>query len=84
MDGFSLPDGERLYVAVNLGIDKTIELVSTDDWKTAKVAREVTSVQSMPTAPTKVGSAVWVLNSRLDTLFNPKADKVSDFTLQKF
>ncbi|MCJ9751813.1 hypothetical protein MOV61_13925 [Neorhizobium sp. BETTINA12A] len=83
-DGFSLPDGERLYVAVNLGIDKTIELVSTDDWKTAKVAREVKSVQSMPTAPTKVGNAVWVLNSRLDTLFNPKADKVSDFTLQKF
>jgi hypothetical protein len=83
-DGFSLPDGKHLYVAVNLGVDKTVELASTDDWKTAKVVREVKSLESMPTAPTKVGNTIWVLNSRLDTLFDPKAEKVSDFVLQKF
>lgn len=83
-DGFSLPDREHLYVAVNLGADKTVELASTDDWKTAKIVHEVKSLKSMPTAPTKVGHAIWVLNSRLDTLFDPKASKVSDFVLQKF
>lgn len=83
-DGFNLSDDDHLYVAINFGIDKTVELVSTDGWKTAKLVREVKSLQSMPTAPTKVGKEIWVLNSRLDTLFDPKADKVSDFLLQKF
>lgn len=83
-DGFNLFNGKRLFVAVNLGVDKTIELVSADDWKTAKIDREVKSTASMPTAPTRVGDDVWVLNSRLDTLFDPKADKVSDTLLQKF
>lgn len=83
-DGFNLADDEHLYVAVNLGADKTVELASTDDWKTATIVREVKSLKSMPTAPTKVGDAIWVLNSRLDTLFDPKANKISDFVLQKF
>lgn len=83
-DGFNLFDGKHLFVAVNLGADKTIELISTDNWKTAKIAREVKSTASMPTAPTRVGDDVWILNSRLDTLFDPKADKVSDSLLQKF
>jgi len=83
-DGFNMFSGKQLFVAVNFGVDKTIELVSTDDWKTAKIAREVKSSASMPTAPTRVGDDIWVLNSRLDTLFDPKADKVSDARLQKF
>lgn len=83
-DGFNLFDGNHLFVAVNLGADKTVELVSDDNWKTATIAREVKSTASMPTAPIRVGDDVWVLNSRLDTLFNPKADKVSDAVLQKF
>jgi sugar lactone lactonase YvrE len=83
-DGFSLFDGGHLFIAINLGADKTVELVSTDDWRTAKITQEVKSAKSMPTAPTRVGDSVWVLNSRLDTLFDPKAEKVSDFLLQKF
>ena len=83
-DGFSLADAEHLVVVVNLGVDKTVELVSTDGWASAKIGRETKSVTSMPTAATRAGKDVWVLNSRLDTLFDAKADKVSDFLLQKF
>ena len=83
-DGFNLWDDEHLYVAINFGFDKSVELVSTDDWATAKLVREVKSLETMPTAPTKVGNDIWVLNSRLDNLFDPKAEKVSDFVLQKF
>lgn len=83
-DGFNLFDGDRLVVAVNFGADKIVELKSADDWKTATIARQVKSAASMPTAPTRVGDDVWVLNSRLDTLFDPNADKVSDAVLQKF
>ena len=83
-DGFNLLDGQHLVVAINLGLDKTIELASIDGWKSAKIVREVKSLKSMPTAATRVGNDVWVLNSRLDTLFDPKGTKVSDYLIQKF
>jgi len=83
-DGFNLVDAEHLVVVLNLGADKTVELVSTDGWTSAKVTRETKSLKSMPTAATRAGKDVWILNSRLDTLFDAKADKVSDFLLQKF
>jgi sugar lactone lactonase YvrE len=83
-DGFNLVDAQHLVVVLNLGADKTVELESTDGWKSAKIVREVKSRKSMPTAATRAGKDVWVLNSRLDTLFDAKADKVSDFLLQKF
>jgi hypothetical protein len=61
-----------------------VELVSTDGWKSAKVVRQLKSVMSMPSSATQVGEDVYVLNSQIDTLFDPKAAKVSDFVLQKF
>lgn len=84
VDGFNLIDADHLIAVVNLGADKTVELTTTDGWKTATVSREHNSVKSMPTAATQVGNETWVLNARLDTLFDPKAAKVSDYLLQKF
>ncbi len=75
---------QHLVVVQNLGIDRTVELVSTDSWKSAKVVRQLKSVMSMPSSATQVDKDVYVLNSRIDTLFDPKAAKVSDFVLQKF
>ncbi|MCA6106827.1 hypothetical protein [Bradyrhizobium cenepequi] len=83
-DGFHLVDDQHLVVVQNLGVDRTVELVSTDGWKSAKVVRELKSEMSMPSSATQVGKDVYVLNSRIDTLFDPKAAKVSDFVLQKF
>lgn len=83
-DGFSLVDADHLVVVLNLGADKTVELVSSDGWASAQIAREAKSLASMPTAATRAGKDVWVLNSRLDTLFDAKADKVSNYLLQKF
>lgn len=83
-DGFKFFDREHLFVAVNLDADNILELVSTDDWKTAKIAREVKSIDSMPTSVTRVDDDIWVLNSRLNTLFDPKGERVSDYLLQKF
>ena len=84
IDGINLLDDGHLVAAVNLGADKVVELVSSDGWKTATVSREKKSIESMPTAATRAGNSVWVLNARLDTLFDPKAAKVSDYILQKF
>ena len=83
-DGFQLLDSQHLIVVQNLGADRTVELVSTDGWKTATLARQLKSIASMPTAATRIGNQVYVLNGRLDTLFDPAADKVSDYLLQKF
>lgn len=83
-DGFNLIDDQHLIVVQNNGVDRTVELTSTDGWKTAKISRVVKSKLSMPTAATKVGNEVFVLGSRLDTLFNPDAPKVSNYLLQNF
>jgi sugar lactone lactonase YvrE len=83
-DGFHLVDSQHLIVTQNLGVDRTVELVSTDGWKSAKVVRRLKSVMSMPSSATQVGGDIFILNSRIDNLFDPKAAKVSDFLLQKF
>lgn len=84
VDGFNLVDAEHLVAVVNLGVDKTVELTSADGWNSASVTREKASTLSMPTAATRMGDQVWVLNARLDTLFDPNAQKVSDYLLQLF
>ena len=83
-DGIHLIDGEHLLVAQNLGADRTVELMSTDGWKSATITRVVPSEVSMPTAAAPVGKDIYVLNSRLDTLLDPKAEKVGDYLMQQF
>ena len=83
-DGFHALDARHMIVAQNLGVDRTLELVSDDGWKSAKIVKQLKSAMSMPTSATQVGNDIYVLDSRLDTLFDPKATKVSDFMLQRF
>jgi sugar lactone lactonase YvrE len=83
-DGFLLADDQHLIVAQNNGADRTVELTSTDGWKTAHISHAVKSELSMPTAATKVGKDVVILNSRLDTLFSPDVPKVGNYLLQIF
>lgn len=83
-DGIRLIDGEHLLVVQNLAANRTVELTSTDGWQSAKITRAVASKLSMPTAAVTVGDGTYMLNSRLDTLFDPKAAKVGDYLLQEF
>ncbi|MER8881761.1 MULTISPECIES: hypothetical protein [unclassified Mesorhizobium] len=83
-DGIQLIDDQHLVVVQNLGVDRTVELVSTDGWTSATIVQQERSVMSMPTAAAIMGDVIYVLNSRLDTLFDPAADKVGDYLLQKF
>lgn len=83
-DGIQLIDDQHLVIVQNLGVDRTVELVSTDGWASATIVRQKRSIMSMPTAAAILGDDVYVLNSRLDTLFDPAAEKVGDYLLQKF
>jgi sugar lactone lactonase YvrE len=49
-DGIHLIDGEHLLVVQNSGADRTVELTSTDGWKSASIVRTEPSKLSMPTA----------------------------------
>ena len=84
LDGIHLVDADHLIAVQNLGVDRIVELTSTDGWHSASIVRTAPSVASMPTAAVTVGKDVYVLNSRLDTLFDPKAAKVGDYLLQRF
>ncbi|WP_214470392.1 hypothetical protein [Mesorhizobium sp. dw_380] len=83
-DGIQLIDDQHLVVVQNLGADRTVELVSADGWASATIVRQERSIMSMPTAAAILGDDIYVLNSRLDTLFDPAAGKVGDYLLQKF
>lgn len=83
-DGIHLIDGEHLLLAQNLAANRTLELTSTDGWRSASVTRELASELSMPTAAVTAGDDIYILNSRLDTLFDPNATKVGDYLLQQF
>ncbi|KFC61714.1 hypothetical protein FF80_03910 [Devosia sp. LC5] len=84
VDGIHLVDGEHLLAVQNLGADRVVELTSTDGWRSATITRQQASALSMPTAAATAGSDTYVLNSRLDTLFDPEAAKVGDYLLQEF
>ncbi|GAB7538285.1 SMP-30/gluconolactonase/LRE family protein [Burkholderia sp. 3C] len=83
-DGFDLIDAHHLIVVQNAGIDRTVELVSTDGWQSATILRTQKSKESKPTAAVTKDGTVYVLNSRLDTLPDPKAPKVDRYLLQPF
>ena len=83
-DGFNLIDKQHLIVVQNAGVDRTIELHSVDGWKSAEIVRVQKSEQSMPSAAINKNGHIYVLNSRIDTLFSKDAPKVNDFLLQQF
>lgn len=83
-DGMVLRSPSRVTLVQNGGADRTLDLVSTDGWKTASIARTQKSVYSFPTTAATRGKDVYVMNSRLDSLLTPDAPKVSDFVLQKY
>lgn len=83
-DGIRLIDGEHLLVVQNLAANRTVELTSSDGWHSATISRAIASDRSMPTAAVIAGDDIYVLNSRLDTLFDPQAAKVGDYLLQQF
>lgn len=83
-DGLCLFDGKHLFVAQNGGVDRTVELVSTDGWHSASVAKTRKSRESMPTAVVRRGDRVYVLNAHLDTLLKPLTPQVDRYRLEQF
>jgi sugar lactone lactonase YvrE len=83
-DGMLLRDKNHLVVVQNAGNDQVVELTSKDGWKTATLQPARKTAYSFPTTAAQVGKDIYVVNSRLDTLLNKDAPKVSEYLLQKY
>ena len=83
-DGLVLKSNSQLTVIQNQGADSVVELQSSNGWQTAKIASRSKSSMSFPTTGARVGKSIYVLNARLDTLLDPKAQKANEYLLQKF
>lgn len=82
-DGLLLHSPNKLIVIQNMGIDRAVELVSDDNWKSARIQSATKSKLPFPTALTQANEDIYFLNAQLNTLFDPKAEKVSQYLLQK-
>jgi sugar lactone lactonase YvrE len=83
-DGMQLRGKNQLVLVEGAGNDQVVELVSQDGWKSATIRPARKTAYAFPTAVALVGKDVYVLNSRLDTLMDKDAPKVSAYLLQKF
>jgi sugar lactone lactonase YvrE len=83
-DGLVLRARDRLTVVQNSGADRVLDIVSKDGWQSATLQPSRKSAMSFPTTAVLAGKDIYVLNSRLDTLFSKDAPKVSDYLLQKY
>ncbi len=59
------------------------QFVSKDDFASATLKSKVTSVMTFPTTGVMAKGKLYVLNAKLDELFNPNAAKTSNFLLQE-
>ncbi|MBS1174634.1 MAG: SMP-30/Gluconolaconase/LRE-like region family protein [Burkholderiaceae bacterium] len=83
MDGIALLDANHLIAAVSFE-NRTVSIESTDDWNTAQLIASQPTISTYPSAVAIKNAQAWTLNSRLDSLLDPKASKVNSFMLQKF
>lgn len=84
MDGINLTDPKHLVASVNVGAQRAVEITSDDGWATGKIAATKPAVSTFPSAVAVSGADAWILNSRIDSLLDPKANKVDHFILQNF
>jgi sugar lactone lactonase YvrE len=82
-DGLVLLSPDSLVVVQNEGHDRTLLLHSDDGWRSATVAAEVPSPLPFPTTAVRAGGAVYVLNAKLEELFDPQGTRSSGFLLQR-
>lgn len=83
-DGLILTSNNQLFVVQNQGNDSVIELTLTDGWRKAEIKSKKKTSQSFPTTGIKVKNSIFVLNGRLDSLLDEKAQKVNNFSIQEF
>ncbi len=81
-DGIFL-NGKNELMVISNSKKEVYQLNSTNDFVTAKVLKVVPTVMTFPTTGMVVNKKYYVLNAKLDEIFNPKATKTSNFLIQE-
>jgi sugar lactone lactonase YvrE len=81
-DGIFLNGNNELIVISN-STKQVFQLNSTDDFASAKVLKTAPTEMNFPTTGIVVDKKYYVLNAKLDEIFNPKATKTSNFLIQE-
>ncbi len=81
-DGLILNSKNELVVISNAR-NEIYQLTSNDNWENAIIKAKVKSTMSFPTTGVQIKSKNYILNAKLDELFNPKAIKTSNFLIQE-
>jgi hypothetical protein len=82
VDGIILNDKNELAVISNKS-SRVLQLKTSDRWATARVVKSKGSVLPFPTTGVLRNGKYYVLNGKLAELFDPKAEKTSNFLLQE-
>jgi sugar lactone lactonase YvrE len=81
-DGIFLNGNSELIVISN-SKKEVAKLNTTDNFVSAKTLKTATTEMTFPTTGIVVNKKYFVLNAKLDEIFNPKATKTSDFLIQE-
>lgn len=83
-DGLVLKSDGSLLVIANGNTNKVFRLTSDDDWNSAKVTGSVDTGNVFSTTGVEINGADYILDARLNVLFNPKSEnQVDTFVIHK-
>ena len=78
------PDGSLIVIA-NADTNKIFKLTSTDSWESAKVVNSIDTGDVFATTGVMRDGKVYVMEARLNVLFNPKTTKqVDEFNIRAY
>lgn len=81
-DGIILSNPNELIVISN-SQKKIFRLATKDDWKTAEITETIESKTQFPTTGVKVKGKNYVLNAKLNEIFDPNTPNTSNYFIQQ-
>ncbi len=82
VDGLFLNGNNELIVVSNAQT-AVFQLQTTDDFASAKIIKSVPTEMSFPTTGTMAKGKYYILNAKLNEIFDPKATRTSNFLIQE-
>jgi len=82
-DGIIYNSQKDELIVISNASQEIIRLKSENQWDNAKKTNTVKSITTFPTTGTIVGNSYFVLNAKLNELFNPNSPKTSSFIIQE-
>jgi hypothetical protein len=76
-------NGNSELMVISNSTKQVFQLNSMDDFASAKVLKTAPTEMNFPTTGIVVDKKYYVLNAKLDEIFNPKATKTSNFLIQE-